>query len=106
MFTFDEKRTVQLRRELSAKLNRAVTQEEVAHEVSARLVKQGEKPIGKQVIRRMEARPLQRIDVPTLNALASFYRSYGLDVSTLVRYVEDDAEEGHDKKVAPRYAHA
>jgi len=107
MFTFDTKRTMQLRRELSAKLNRDVTLAEVAREVSARLVKMGEKPIGLHVIRRLEARQPQHLDIATLNALASFYRSYGLDVSTLVRYVEDtDKEEDSGKNIVPHYASA
>lgn len=105
MFSFNERRARQLRRELSARLNRDVTQEEVSIAVSKRLVEQGNKAIGKQVIQRMESQPLQRIDVATLNAFAGFYRSYGLDVSGLVRY-EDKAEEDYDKKVAPRYASA
>jgi hypothetical protein len=104
MFSFNERRARQLRRELSAKLNRDVTQEEVSIAVSKRLVKQGNKAIGKQVIQRMESQPPQRIDIATLNAFAGFYRSYGLDVSDLVRY--EDAEEVHDKNVAPHYAHA
>ncbi len=106
MFTFNTRRAIQLRRELSAKLNRTVTRTEVAHEVSARLIKIGDKPVGLQVILRMEMCKPQRIDIATLNAFASFYRSHGLDVSTLVRYIEDEEEEPNDKNIVPHYADA
>lgn len=92
MFILDGERAGRLRRELAVKLNRDVSQQEVADEVSKRLVARNGRAVSDQVIRRLERGRVQRLDLDVVNELAAFYAEHGLDASMLLRYVDENGE--------------
>jgi hypothetical protein len=100
MFIVDGEYAQQLRRELSAKLRRDVTQDEVASNVLARLRRRGIKTrgVGRQSIGRIETGNIREVDLEMINELAAFYTEHGLDASALLRYTGRQGNDSGDEE--------
>lgn len=89
LFIVDGAAAYHLRRALAEKLQRRVTQEELATIVRERLRNRGvsTRGVGRQSIWRLEKGAFRAVDLEMLNELVAFYGEHDLDASGLLRYV-------------------